>query len=165
MTHRDPSLAPPTVQPPTVQPPTAPRPPAALVPVADEAAAVREAQARLFDPLPPSGRVVVLLTAGAGERPEALRQRLRAALAADPRVTLATATTSPGEPVADPGTPGGHVNTVAVRVTPRPDVVLGASEHEGTLYLVASDPGPDGLGEGADGRRWVLRTGAPGGPR
>ena len=150
MTIRDPSPAPPTVQPPTVQPPTAgpaaPRPAVALH-VADEAVAVREALALTL----PSdgGRVAALLTAGPGVRAEALRQRLRAALSADPRVTLATVTTAPGAPVADPGVAGGHVNTVATVVSPRPDVVVGASEHAGTLYLVGSDPGPDGLGGGA----------------
>ena len=156
-----PTVQPPTVQPPTVQPPTAPTPArsAVDVPVADEAAAVREAHARAD-----ATRVVVLLTAGPGARAEALRQRLRAALSSDPRVTLATASVSPGAPMADPGVTGGHVKTVAALVTPPPDVVVGASEHDGTLYLVGSDPGPDGLGGGEAGRRWVIHFSGAGAP-
>lgn len=154
----------PTVQPPTVQPPTAAVPARSSVdvPVSDEAAAVREAVSRAV--VQGATRVVVLLTAGPGARAEALRQRLRAALSGDPRVTLATATVSPGAPMADPGVAGGHVNTVAALVTPRPDLVVGASEHEGTLYLVGSDPGPDGLGGAESGRRWVIHFSATGAP-
>ncbi len=153
MTTHDSSALPPTVQAPTATTTFAPRP-AVDVPVSDEAAAVREAHARVF--APGSARAVVLLTAGPGAHAEALRQRLRAALSGDARVTLAAATVSPGAPVADPGAPGRHVNTSAALVTPRPDVVVGASEHDGTLYLVGTDPGPDGLGDGAAGRRWVI---------
>lgn len=162
MNTRDLPPPPPTVQPPTVQPPTPAVPARSAVdlPVADEAAAVREAHARALSP--DAARVVVLLTAGPGARAEALRQRLRTALSSDPRVTLATATVSPGAPMADPGVPGGHVNTVAALVTPRPDLVVGASEHDGTLYLVGSDPGPDGLGEA--GRRWVIHFSVAGAP-
>ncbi len=164
MNTRDQSPPAPTVQPPTVQPPSAPGPARSSVdlPVADESAAVREALARALSP--DAARTVVLLTAGPGARAEALRQRLRAALSADPRVTLAAASVSPGAPVADPGVPGGHVNTVAALVTPRPDLVVGASEHGGTLYLVGSDPGPDGLGSGEAGRRWVIHFSAAGAP-
>ena len=43
-------------------------------------------------------------------------------------------------------------------------MVVGASEHEGTLYLVGSDPGPDGLGAGESGRRWVIHFSAAGAP-
>jgi hypothetical protein len=163
-TIQPPTVQPPTVQPPTVQPPTVTADPRAAVDlrVPDEVAAVREAHARVL--APGAVRVVVLLAAGPGARAEALRQRLRAALSSDARVTLAVATVSPGAPVADPGDPGGHVNTVAALVTPRPDVVVGASEHDGTLYVVGSDPGPDGLGAGADGRRWVIHFSALGGP-
>lgn len=163
MTTRDPTPAPPSVQPPSVQPPSAAPRPVVDLHVADEVVAVREALALT---LPPGGgRVAVLLTAGPGARAEALRQRLRAALSADPRVILATVATAPGAPVADPGVAGGHVNTAATTVSPRPDVVVGASEHAGTLYLVGSDPGPDGLGEGAAGRRWVIQYSAQGVPR
>lgn len=156
MTTRDSPPSSPTLLPPTVQPraaPVAPRTVADLG-VSDESAAVREAHSRALPPgLFP---VVVLINGGAGARAEALRQRLRAVLSSDPRVTLAVAKRVSGPPVADPGVAGGHVNTQTVLITPRPDLVIGAVEHDGTLYLVGSDPGADGLGDVAGGRRWMI---------
>ena len=62
----------------------------------------------------------------------------------------------PGEPVADAGVPGGHVNTVEIRIEPPPQLVLSVSEADGVYYFAARLPGGDPLGPPSAGWSWVL---------
>ena len=150
--------------PPTVQPASIPlpaRPAAEDISAPDEAAAVREAYARILPTAAPQSAVVVLLRSCGSPLTVALEKRLRMALLADPRVTLAEVSLTHGAPVADGTTGVGHVNTVELRVRPRPQVVVGTGTGQGGLFLWGSDPGPEGLGGSASELRWSIHLSVP----
>ncbi len=156
---KDQATPPPTVQ--TASLPSSQRPPVEEISAPDEAAAVREACARILPTADSKSPVVVLLRSSGSPLTVALEQRLRLALLADPRVTLAHASRTHGAPVADASTPGGHVNTVEFSVRPRPHVVVGTGIGKDGLFLWGSDPGPEGLGGSASELRWNIQLSVP----
>jgi hypothetical protein len=119
-------------------------------------ALISEGTTRLRNAVPASGPHSILLSIGAGERAAEVATALRRALEENPRIVFASVTSVPGPPVADEGTPGGHVNTVETRVDPPPQVVVRISEADGRVYLAARLPGSDPLGPPTNGWLWAL---------
>lgn len=106
----------------------------------------------------PGTPLAVLLSTGDGARASAVTDALRRSLANPPGVVFSTVQHSPQAPVADPGTPGGHVNPEGFAVTPWPHVVVRVSVSGATLYIAARPPGTDPLGPPDNGWTWVLSS-------
>ena len=119
---------------------------------------VNDAVARLKSMLPRDGRLVILLTGGAGDTASSASASLRSAFSGEPKVVFARVEQKPAAPVSDPGAPGQHVNPVQFRIDPTPTVVVHVSESDGKLYVAARAPGRDPLGPPEQGWLWVLNT-------
>src|SRR5581483_2201671 len=117
---------------------------------------VTAAVARVTSAHAPGTAYALLLSVGEGERATRAADRLRAMLSREAGVVFSTVQRAQGGPVADPGTPGGHVNTEGYVVTPPPALVLRVSESGGRLYIAARSPGSDPLGPPDNGWAWVL---------
>jgi len=154
--HARPAASPEPPPPPPPQTQPTDREPARIEPTVPVDAMLREAVKRLLAAMPASGNFTILLTIGPGEPAAQAAADLRQTLARDPRISFATATREPGPPVADAGTPGGHVNTVEWRVEPPPQLVVHVSEKDGLHYVAARLPAGDPLGPPTHGWLWVL---------
>src|SRR5262249_28945121 len=104
---------------------------------------VNDAVARLKSMASRDGRLVILLTGGAGDRASSASASIRSAFRGEPKVVFARVEQKPAAPVADPSAPGQHVNPVQTVIDPAPTVVVHVSESDGKLYIAARVPGRD----------------------
>ena len=119
---------------------------------------VKDAVARLKAMIPRDGRMVILLTGGAGDSAAKASASIRSAFSGEPKVAFARVEQKPAAPVPDASAPGQHVNPVQTSIDPRPTVVVHVSESDGKLYVAARSPGRDPLGPPESGWLWVLNT-------